>query len=528
MTASDLGCTADDGPAAPPLVEGEFRLLILVQQPGLRTHGCVSAAPGATTFEQRVPLFTGPDDPLVAVVETLIQVADSRSRRERATLLVDRLADADGTSAVPLLSSLQLRADWAAADERAYAPLARLARDERSAVRGAALEVLREIMATRNTPNNPQQLDGVADALRQILNSDEANTGVRLAALESLGHLLALNADIDWARELLIKQLTGAADTRRTWRRRYSTVAYRDTRNAVAAVLTALTGLPLDDTAERESVYARAAVRVEAAGAEQVLLARLERSIAARQSLEAEIVALGRMRSKESLPLLLAAADQHNLSNADRHYLAWALGQMGDDRAVPALRAGCEGDDYQVKEVALEALENIDSPVAAREVRSLLKSEAHLPYKLRLARLLARHDMADGYALATEHLSDVDHTAAAALVLAALGDPRTSKDLSAILAVSARPALACSGISGTGDDRRRGRREAIARDFGRRPAPLSRRSGRSSWTGRQLGAIAPIGQAHAIAKQAGRNGLAGRVAEISQRGPALPARPGGR
>ncbi len=46
-----------------------------------------------------------------------------------------------------------------------------------------------------------------------------------------------------------------------------------------------------------------------AAGAEQVLLARLERSIAARQSLEAEIEALGRMRSKESLPLLLAAAE---------------------------------------------------------------------------------------------------------------------------------------------------------------------------------------------------------------------------
>jgi hypothetical protein len=92
--------------------------------------------------------------------------------------------------------------------------------------------------------------------------------------------------------------------------------------------------------------------------------------------------------------------------------------------------------------------------MAAREARPLLKSEAHLPFKLRLARLLARHELADGYALATEHLADVAHTAQATLVLAALGDARTSKDLSAI--VAARPdrrwhAAALAGLAATGD-----------------------------------------------------------------------------
>ncbi len=53
---------------------------------------------------------------------------------------------------------------------------------------------------------------------------------------------------------------------------------------------------------------------------------------------------------------------------------------------------------------------------------------------MRIARLLARHEIADGYALATEHLADVGHTASATLVLSALGDPRTASDLSAILA----------------------------------------------------------------------------------------------
>ena len=86
MTAADLGCPAEDASSVAPLKEGEYRLLILGQsQQGGRSMGCVSATPGATTFEQRVPLLTGPDDPLVAVVETLIRVADSRSRRERAS-----------------------------------------------------------------------------------------------------------------------------------------------------------------------------------------------------------------------------------------------------------------------------------------------------------------------------------------------------------------------------------------------------------------------------------------------------------
>ena len=42
--------------------------------------GCVSAAPGATTFGERVPLVNGPDDPLVAVVEVLLARCHERTR----------------------------------------------------------------------------------------------------------------------------------------------------------------------------------------------------------------------------------------------------------------------------------------------------------------------------------------------------------------------------------------------------------------------------------------------------------------
>jgi HEAT repeat protein len=452
MTAADLGCPADDAALACPLKEGEFRILILAQQRG-GGMGCVSAAPGAMTFGERVPLVTGPDDPLVAVIDTLIQVADSRSRRERAGLLVARLADIQGLSAVPLLSSLKLRADWAAADPRAFESLARLVRDPVEAVRHAALEVLRDMLASPMARSDLRVLDGVSDALRQVIESNEAVTRARIAAVDALGHLLALKSDIEWPRELLITQLVTAAT--HSERAAAATALARIAHpQAVAAILDALARLPLDEFPARESAYARAALRSDAAGAERVLLARLAQSIAARQSLEAEVEPLGRLRSRESLPLLLAAADQPVLAPADRHRIAWALGRLGDDRAVPVLTGWLRGNDYQLKEPALAALEQIDSPLAAREARPLLKSEAHLPFKLRLARLLARHQLADGYALAAEHLADDQQTAEATLVLTALGDPRTSKDLSAILA--ARPdrrwhAAALTGLAATGD-----------------------------------------------------------------------------
>lgn len=466
MTATDLGCPAEDPTLACPLKEGEFRLLILAQQQG-RSLGCVSAAPGATTFGERVPLLTSVNDPLVAVVETLIQVADSRSRRERATLLVKRLDGVNGLAAVPILSSLRLRADWAAADELVLPSLTRLAHDPSTAVRGGALEVLRDILASRIVPNNPGQFDRVvADVLRGVLNSDKASTRVRLAALEALGHLLALKANVAWAQEFLISQLT-TAETYTERAAAITALAQIAQPKSVAAVLEALARLPLDEQPARQLTYARAAVQLDAPGAERILLARLERSIRARQSLEAVVVPLGRMRSKACLPLLLAAATEPTLAPGDRYHIAWALGRLGDDRAVSVLTGWLRGDDYQLKEYALAALENLDSQVAAREARPLLKSEAHLPFKLRIARLLARHELADGYALATEHLADISHTAEAALVLAALNDARTTKDLSAI--VAAKPdrrwhAAALTGLVAIGDPAARRQLLAILAD----------------------------------------------------------------
>jgi HEAT repeat protein len=452
MTGTDLGCPPEDPAVACPLKEGEYRLLILVQQQD-RTWGCAAASPGATTFEQRVPLLSGPEDPLVGVIETLIRVADSRSRRERVSLLVDRLKNTNGRAAVPLLNSLRLRTDWAATEPAALPSLVRVARDRSTAVRSAALEALGNVLAHQVAPNDPQALAAAADVLYDLLGSKEPITQLRLSALEALGSLLAINENVPGARELLIAQ---AKIAKTHVERTAAVVALSRIKHtdSLMTVSRALAELPLDEHSSRESAFARAAVRADADAAEKALLTRLQESIAARQSLDAEVEALGRRRSKASLPLLLAAAGRSSVSSADRQRIAWALGRIGDDQAVPILAGWMRGQDYQLKEHALGALERIDSVEAAREIRPLLKSEAYLPYKLRIARLLARHELPDGYSLAAEHLADVSQSTSATLVLAALRDPRTANDLSAIIA--AKPdrrwhAAALAGLAAIGD-----------------------------------------------------------------------------
>jgi hypothetical protein len=464
MTASDLGFQANEATGTPPLREGEYRLLILVQQQG-QTFGCVSMPPGARGFEERVPLLSGPDDPLVAAVETLLAVTDARSRRERAGLVLDRLADAEGQAATPLLASLQKRADWAAADESGYATVARLAGDESRTVRAAAVAVLGDMLASRVAPPDREQLNAVGEALRDTLEQEGTSTGVRLVALEAVGHLLGLSDDFEWPLDLLVRESAEAA----TYAERTAAVtalAEFDDPEATTAVLAALESLPLDEQPERELAFAAAARRRDPEGSERLLVKRLQRSLAARQSLHGEAVSLGRLRSEASVPLLLEAAGQPEAANNDHHYIAWALGMIRDDQAAPMLARWVQ--QGRNNDVAITALATLDSPAAAREARPLLKPMANLHDKLRIARLLARHDMADGYALATEHLADVEHLAEATLVLAALEDPRTASDLAEIVATQPNRrwyAAALAGLAAVGNaDARQELREILSDD----------------------------------------------------------------
>ncbi|MES1213160.1 MAG: HEAT repeat domain-containing protein, partial [Singulisphaera sp.] len=397
MTNVDIGCPAEDAEDGCPLKQGEFRLLILVQQQGLQVMGCVAASPGATTFGQRVPLLSGADDPLVAAVETLIRVADTRSRRERATLLVDRLETTTGLALVPLLNSLHLRADWAGTDARTFPLLAKLTHDQPRAVQSAALELLRDVLASHEAPDGGNNWQGLPEALQISLvpglgcNINHATkTDDRLAAIEALGYLLGRQVDVPWAKEWLISQLTSAT-TQAERAAAATALAQLRSPEATAGVSRALAMLPLDEPSAREAIYARALEKLDAREAATVLTDRLNASLIARESAEAEIAPLGRMRVTASLQYLLYAAQLPDLPRSDRYHLAMALGQLHDDTAVPVLIKGLQSTDHRLKEISLAALETIDSPLAAREVRPLLKTEPVLPHKLRIARLVARH-----------------------------------------------------------------------------------------------------------------------------------------
>jgi len=419
MTASDLGLSTEETLGAPPLEEGQFRLLILAQQQGLTSYGCVAAAPGAATFQQRVPRLADPADPLVAVVKTLIRVAESRSRQQRALWLMEHLEQAAGVSTVPLLNSFRSRADWAS--QRVFDHLARLAQDPHPAIREAAVQVIRAVLTEGIGPSDAQQSGQVSDAIREVLVSNESRTSVRLAALEALTQLLQLEFEIPWALPWLVRQATeGATNVERV--AAVAALGYIDHPDATASVLSALARLPLDSDAATKSVYARAATKRDAQGAERILLDRLARSLAARQSIDAEVAALVGLGSRDIIPLLVSAADEATLASADQWRIAHALGQLGEEQGVPILVRWMRSSDHRLKEASLSALEAMASQIAAREAWPLLKTEAHLPYKLRLARLLARQGIPDGFALAMENLSDTSQTAAAALVLAALQD----------------------------------------------------------------------------------------------------------
>ena len=299
----------------------------------------------------------------------------------------------------------------------------------------------------------------MADALRKVLESDEQVTKTRFC-LQSKPCATSprTSETLTWLQKWLSSH------------DRPPRVAYSERWAASSALFQSyqppdvldivdiqLDNLPLDADSGYVAAVVRAAIRLDGPSLEHTLLRRLERSMAARQSLETTIEALAKLRrrSKASLQLLLDAAKKSSVSAGDQYTIAWAFARLGDDRAVPVLSNWLRSNDNRLKERSLSALEQLDSPAAAREVRPLLKPEAYLPYKLRMARLLARHHLADGYALATEHLADASQSAEATLVLVcSTTRGRPAKDLSAILA--AKPdhrwrAAALTGLAAIGD-----------------------------------------------------------------------------
>ncbi|HPE89685.1 MAG TPA: HEAT repeat domain-containing protein [Spirochaetia bacterium] len=227
-------------------------------------------------------------------------------------------------------------------------------------------------------------------------------------------------------------------------------VAERDS-NAEAMVTASLSYLralkskaALDEAAEivadDEGPYLQAAIKyIGAAGTEkqaEALRAAYEADGASQSTKEAVVQALGSLRSVESFDLLSSVASSDESSKAIRMYACSALGELGDDRAVPVLVVASVSPDPNVRAAAVEALGEYSGADALSAVRQALRDSHALP---RIAAAKAAGQSRDAEALPyLEYKASYDPEKAvreaSIAALAKIGGPRADDYLSAFVA----------------------------------------------------------------------------------------------
>lgn len=268
------------------------------------------------------------------------------------------------------------------------------------------------------------------DSLKaEILDAFDASTSTKLKA-SILEYLAALELGDAEARAARI-------------------VAERDS-NAEGVVTAAFSYLralklraALDEAAEivadDEGRYLQAAIRyIGAAGTEKqaaALRAAYEADGASQATKEAVVQALGALRSVESFELLSSVASSEESSKAIRMYACSALGELGDDRAVPVLVSASVSSDPNVRAAAVEALGTYSGADALAAVRQALRDAHALP---RIAAAKASGESRDAEALPyLEYKASYDPEKAvreaSIAALASIGGQRADDYLSAFL-----------------------------------------------------------------------------------------------
>jgi len=446
MTGADLGFPSEDGSSPPPLKQGELRLLLLTRGRRSGFVGCGTVS-RERPFEQRMPLLSASDDAIAQTAATLVRVQASRSRQEQVQILVARLQEADGPEAVPLLQSLQTRAFMAAQNPEVADPLVRLAAHESVAIRSSAIHAIERVLSADYLHRDTKAHGAYADVLRKLLESDFALTKLRVAALTALSRLPHAGERFPWASALLLERL-----------REGQTYAERDAAaTAVAelnlpgtgeAVLRSLEDLPLDEENPREKFFATVAARTAPEKIVDSLLQRLQKSLAAGQSVTVEAEQLGELGARNAVPFLLQAARSGDLERSGRLVLARSFVKLRDPRTVPVLAEWLGNERRDLRSAALDGLSAIGNDPAVAAVGLRLKQEPHLRLKLRMAEMLGRNGIQDGYSVAIEHLADSGYTELASGALGAIKSARTSEDLLTILENSHDLTWSAAALSG--------------------------------------------------------------------------------
>ncbi len=180
LTGQDLGIYRYG--AGPEKVERGQVLLLLLGRNGPGYLNCNQAG----SLDLSIPRLSGPDDPLLASVETLIAVTQQRDRARKAALLIDGLRTAKGRDAVPLLVSLRRRAMLAAQTPGVLEALARPLRDPSPVMKEAAAQTLAAVLEADYLGQRALR-DGATDALVAALDAGGPDIAARVAMLDALG-----------------------------------------------------------------------------------------------------------------------------------------------------------------------------------------------------------------------------------------------------------------------------------------------------------------------------------------------------
>ena len=219
-------------------------------------------------------------------------------------------------------------------------------------------------------------------------------------------------------------------------------------------LLTLSQSLPLDAASHDPTAIALG--RIDAAAASAEIARCAEEKIAAGFHCGSEIAAAATLPDADAAALLVRLAALP-LKDSERYLVASRASDVcnrtPDERLVAPLSRWLDPDEPDTRRAAVDALLTIGSPAAARALQPRIAQEQNLRTKLRIAELLGKNGMRDGYAYAIEHVSEADLTdqAVAALLADASASEQTRRAALDTLLALKDPRLDRALLNAAGD-----------------------------------------------------------------------------
>jgi HEAT repeat protein len=427
LGSSELGAYRFGGEMG-NLKAGQSRLLFL----GRNDVGYSSVNTEERSLDHALPPVAGENDPLLQSVAALLAVRAEPDRLRRVGLLADSLVKIPGPAAVPLLAAVSRRA-LPAAQRAGIAPvLTRHLSDASPAVRTSAASALQAVLAADYLERADLRAAASAALMAAISGGGQSLVG-RATLFEAVGELGTIRDPA------LVAMLDFEKPTRSLAARNAQIVAVGQLRLAAYkdALLGALRNLPLDAPFQTETETA--AARVDAAAGVAAIAARAEEKIAAGLRCDPELQAAETLPDPDAVELLLRLAALPLGAQERRLFAGACVGvceRKPDERLVAPLVKLLDPPESESRGYVVEALLRIGSQAAAQALQPRIAQEQNLHTKLRIAELLGKHGMRDGYAFAIEHVSEPYLTAQAVAALVAMRDPRTVEEATKILDTS--------------------------------------------------------------------------------------------